>query len=577
MPINFGASVRRLLRNAGTGGTGSDKLDALPTDESYLNSFKSGSAEPFFQDFTPDTLIRDAIDDINEVLGLLIPAQPPLFPGGQSLNLSTQNTRNLAQGAPSNGNSATAGNLYDTVYTNTVSQLGVISGSGPGDMGRLTLEVNSISVQTFNLTGDENNNIVPSANANNKFEIFDNKAYPSEDQPFWQEFGIENIRADIVQGLNNIKMKHDPTDSPETNASADVVYDDLSVPQPTVVIDSVLTSGTTVTYSGIPQARSGTSVEITFTGTDTVGITYVQDVCVASGDRLNQTTYQYSGTSPTSLTSNVPVTSSHLDTHTVTQTVQNDPGMVVPKIRLYNSRGSRQESATVTIPSMGNIDNSSVKQGHIIADRIPIYETKSSSPRFEASASYDPSEQYPTASSPGNFATLPMTQNLSSGVYKSLAVNYAGQVKFSSGSQEDYSSDLLGGPDYSQKSSTQYFPVSFTEVKQANVAIDFRGKITDLYVGVHHSDDNKFYWVNSEPYDPSYQARQTGFVATTTQQEFPKVNFHNGGKYLQFSFANAQDHGGMSFGTGNQTITFVFVMNDGDYLEYFKIYETLSE
>jgi len=46
---------------------------------------------------------------------------------------------------------------------------------------------------------------------------------------------------------------------------------------------------------------------------------------------------------------------------------------------------------------------------------------------------------------------------------------------------------------------------------------------------------------------------------------------------LQFSFANAQSHGGMSFETGNQTVTFLFVMNSGDYLDYLKIYETLGE
>lgn len=571
MPINLSPSVRRLLRSSGGGG--SEKLESLRNGETYDDNYPGSDKEPFL-DLTENTYINEAIDDINEVLGMLIPAEPPRFPNSQQISFSN-NKHYLCQGAPINDASITAqpGDVIVTQDDPSNDRLvsnNAISGVGPGDTGTMAIFINGVEQTRKDFSSAFETGV--QTGASGSFNISDNSSYEN----FWQTFDVSEVTiTNMLQGVNSILLKHSGSGIVEESVSAEVVFDDLSAPQPTVAINDVTATGTTVIYSGIPQARSGTSVEITFEGTDTTGITYVQNVCVASGDRLNQTTYQYSG--PNSLNTTVPVTSSDLGIKTVTQTVQNDPGMVVPKITLYNSRGSRQESATVTLPSMGNIDNSSVKQGHIIADRIPIYENKSSLPRFEASASYDPSEQYPTASSPGNFVTLPMTESLAVDPYKSLAVNYAGQVKFASGSQADYSSDLLGGIDYSQKSSTQYFSVSYTGDKYSNVSLDFSGQVTDLYVGVYHGDSNKHYWVTSDNFSPAPGYEFTGFNAELTPTGFPKGVDHDGGEYLQFSFANAQSHGGMSFETGNQTVTFLFVMNSGDHLDYLKIYETLGE
>jgi len=571
MPINLSPSVRRLLRSSGGG---SEKLESLRNGETYTDNYPGSDKEPFL-DLTENTYINEAIDDINEVLGMLIPAEPPRFPNSQQISFSN-NKHYLCQGAPINDVSITAqpGDLIVTQDDPSNDRLvsnNIISGVGPGDIGTMAIFINGVEQTRKDFSSARETGV--QTGTSGSFNISDNSPYEN----FWQTFDVSEVTiTNMLQGVNSILLKHSGSGIVEESVSAEVVFDDLSAPQPTVVIKDVTATGTTVTYSGIPQARSGTSVGITFEGTDTTGITYVQNVCVASADqdRLNQTTYQYSG--PNSLNTTVPVTSSDLGIKTVTQTVQNDPGMVVPKIRLYNSRGSRQESATVTLPSMGNIDDSSVKQDHIIADRIPIYETISSPPRFEASASYDPSEQYPTASSPANFVTLPMTESLAVDPYKSLAVNYAGQVKFS---QADYSSDLLGGTgtDYSQKSSTQYFPVSYTGVKNSNVSIDFRGEITYLYVGVYHGDSNKHYWVNPQNYSSRPEDRLTGFNALTRPAGFPTASFYGGGEYLQFSFANAMTHEGMSFETENQTVTFLFVMNDGDYIEYLKIYETTGE
>lgn len=530
MPINFGASVRRLLRNAGTGGTGSDKLDALPTDGSYLNTFKSGSADPFFQDFTPDTLIRDAIDDINEVLGLLIPAQPPLFPNGQSLNLSTENNRNLAQGAPSNSNSATAGNLYDTVYTNTVSQSGQITEVGPGDQGILTLEVNGSTVEVFTLTGDANNSSVPSANANNKFEIFDNQAYPSEDQPFWQEFSIRNIRADIVQGLNNIKMKHDPTDSPETNVSANVVYDDLTPANPSVNIENLTTSATPTVYGGIPHLKSGDTVNISISGSGTSGITYRNsNFCQIAGTNANSKTVTYE-----TLYGSIPATGSDLGIVSNSFTVGTNPGEVTPTVTLRNSRGNTTDTWSGNkIVSVGNTSNTSVRKNNIISDKIFLYANRSepTTNRTDVSSSYDPQSNYPTGSTPESFLGLDRTQTLVTGPYDEVAVNVAGEVI---PDQKDYSSGyLVPGPDYSGKPAVQYFSVSFDMPANANVSMRYKGKISSLNIGADYVGLTKD-WLNTDTFS---QGNSSSFVSEVAS-DFP-LQDTSGNTFYQFSFQNA--------------------------------------
>ena len=557
MPINFGASVRRLLRTAG-GGTGSEKLNDLPTDGDYLDAFKSGSADPFFQDFTPDTLIRDAIDDINEVLGLLIPAQPPLFPGGQSLNLSTQNNRHLAQGAPFNGNSATVGSqeTYLTVYTNTVSQSGVISGSGPGDLGVLTLEVNSSPVETFNLTGDANNSFKPNENANNRFEIFDNKAYPSEEQPFWQEFSVRNIRADIVQGLNNIKMKHNPTDSPETNASANVVYDDLTPLNPSVNIENLTTSATPTVYGGIPHLKSGDTVNISISGSGTSGITYVNnDFCEIFGTNVQAIDRTYEA-----LYGSTPVTGSDLGIVSTSFTVGANPGVVVPKVKLHNSRGNTTDTWSGNkIISVGNTSDNSVRENNIISDKIFLYANRSepTTNRTDVSSSYDPQSNYPTGSTPESFVGLDPVTELTGPVYDEVAVNVAGEVI---PDKENYSSGyLVPGPDYGEKPSVQYFSVSFETLRHTNVSMRYKGKISQLNIGVEYRGTSA--WLDTNPYSDNAGSVSSYAPGDSGINTFPTQD-NNGNTYYQFTLENANLPGFVPT-SPNMKVVYVFKLDAG--------------
>ena len=126
-----------------------DQVIGTPTG----GSFRAGAYTPTVHDFT-----KDSIDELNYILGKLVPTQPNTF-AGESLTLTgTAGVARLCQGfTPVNNTGGsltpTAGTLY-TRNTDSTITTNYLTEFGPGDSGTVTGFVNSTSVgsRTMNIS-----------------------------------------------------------------------------------------------------------------------------------------------------------------------------------------------------------------------------------------------------------------------------------------------------------------------------------------------------------------------------------------------------------------------------------------
>ena len=126
-----------------------DQVIGTPTG----GSFRAGAYEPDVNEFT-----KDSIDELNYILGKLVPTQPDGI-GGEALTLTgTAGVARLCQGfTPVNNTGGsltpTAGTLY-TRNTDSTITTNYLTEYGPGDSGTVTGFVNSTSVgsRTMNIS-----------------------------------------------------------------------------------------------------------------------------------------------------------------------------------------------------------------------------------------------------------------------------------------------------------------------------------------------------------------------------------------------------------------------------------------
>ena len=123
-----------------------DQVIGTPT----AGSFRSGAYLPTVHDLT-----KDSIDELNYILGKLVPTQPTTI-NGQSLTLTgTAGVARLSAGfAPVNSTGGSLTPAAGTQYTrNTDSTISTnyLTEFGPGDSGTVTGFVNSVGVGTTTL------------------------------------------------------------------------------------------------------------------------------------------------------------------------------------------------------------------------------------------------------------------------------------------------------------------------------------------------------------------------------------------------------------------------------------------
>ena len=283
--VGIGTTVALLTPWVENFGGGSINYNGIVTATTYhgnqvigtpAGGFKSGAFTISDTDHT-----KDSINELNFILGKLVPAAPTTFNG---LNLSIQTnggTPRLCAGfTPTNntgGSAPSAGTQYARNTDSTVST-GTINDVGPGDNGTVTGFVNAANVGNITLTTNVDNG------TNGALVISDNKdaSLSTRDSgitaAFYQVYDVRLLNAASPDGFNKAFLTHGSATTNEV-----FWYEDPStVSAPVISYSSVTTPASqTVAYSsGI--AHYTESANNTFT--------YVATVTNASGDMYTSST-----------------------------------------------------------------------------------------------------------------------------------------------------------------------------------------------------------------------------------------------------------------------------------------------
>ena len=239
--------------------------------------FKSGA---FTRNNTDHT--KDLINELNFILGKLIPPAPTTF-NGLALSIQTNGgTRRLCAGfTPTNntgGSAPVAGQQYARNTDSTVST-GTINDVGPGDNGTVIGFVNATNVGSITMTTNVDNG------TNGALVISDNKDASLStrdadiDAEFYQVYDVRLLNAASPDGFNKAHINHGSANTQDT-----FWYEDPSTVGAPIISFSSITepSSPTLSYSsGIAHLTE--SSNNTFT--------YVLTVTNASGDMYTNNTF----------------------------------------------------------------------------------------------------------------------------------------------------------------------------------------------------------------------------------------------------------------------------------------------
>jgi len=284
--VGIGTTVALLTPWIENFGGGSIVYNGIVTATSYhgnqvigtpAGGFKSGAFTISNTDHT-----KDSINELNFILGKLVPPAPTTF-NGLSLSLTgTAGNGRLCQGfTPTNntgGSAPSAGTQY-TRNTDSTITTNYINDVGPGDNGTVTGFVNAVGVGTTTLDTGTNNA------TSGAVQIADNKDASLStrdsgiDAEFYQVYDVRLVNAASPDGYNLAKLTHG---SATTNSV--YWYEDPS----TVSAPVISFSGVTVPSSPTVAYSSGIAH---YTQASANTFTYVLTVTNASGDMYTKNTF----------------------------------------------------------------------------------------------------------------------------------------------------------------------------------------------------------------------------------------------------------------------------------------------
>ena len=284
--VGIGTTVALLTPWIENFGGGSIVYNGIVTATTYhgnqvigtpAGGFKSGAFTINNTDHT-----KDSINELNFILGKLVPPAPTTFNGLALTLTGTAGVGRLCQGfTPTNntgGSAPSAGTQY-TRNTDSTITTNYINDVGPGDNGTGTGFVNAVGVGTITMDTNVNNG------TNGAVQIADNKDASLStrdadiDAEFYQVYDVRLINAASPDGYNKAFLTHG-------SATTDEVFwyeDGSTVGSPSISFGTV-TEPSSPSYnysSGIPP----------YTQASANNFTYVMTVTNASGEMYSNNTF----------------------------------------------------------------------------------------------------------------------------------------------------------------------------------------------------------------------------------------------------------------------------------------------
>ncbi len=286
--VGIGTTVALLTPWIENYGGGSINYNGIVTATTYhgnqiigtpAGGFKSGAFTISNTDHT-----KDSINELNFILGKLVPSAPTTF-NGLSLSLTgTAGNGRLCQGfTPTNntgGSAPSAGTQY-TRNTDSTITTNYINDVGPGDNGTITGFVNAVGVGTTTLDTGTNNATSGAVQINDNKDAANSTRDSGITAEFYQVYDVRLINAASPDGYNLAKLTHG-------SATTNSVYwyeDPSTVSAPVISFSGVTTpssSSHNVAFSsGVPH----------YTQNAANTFTYVLTVTNASGDMYSSNTF----------------------------------------------------------------------------------------------------------------------------------------------------------------------------------------------------------------------------------------------------------------------------------------------
>lgn len=238
-------------------------LDAFTGNNIQLGANISPSLSSNAVILTTTTTVTDAVAQLNFVLGKLVPASPPNFPGSSTLTLSTSTSTGRITNFTQTDNSGW-GNLSVAAGTSVTATrvgtyaAGTITSVGPGDSGTVTAYFNGRSAgSTAMSTGSQNgtySNLVIASDQDY------HNVVSSVTAGFWESFNASLTGTSVPAGWNRANIVHSGTGATNTITW---YYDSSSPGTPTFSNTSIALNSNTVIYSStIPHFTSSATFTI---------------------------------------------------------------------------------------------------------------------------------------------------------------------------------------------------------------------------------------------------------------------------------------------------------------------------
>ena len=480
--INSSLEVGDIYVTAGT------NVNGIVTASSFVGNqvigtpaggFKSGAFTINDTDHT-----KDSINELNFILGKLVPNAPDTF-NGLSLSLTgTEGTAYLCQGfTPTNntgGSAPTAGSAY-TRNTDSTITTNYINDVGPGDSGTVTGFVNASNVGSISLNTNINDG------TSTALQIVDNKDASESTRntgitsQFYQVYDVRLVNASSPDGYNKAFLTHGSATSGEV-----FWYEDPSTVSAPIISFSAVTSPSspTLSYSsGVPHYTESTNNNFT----------YVVTVENASGDMYSYTNYKLlnsdgqttgftnaghkfynnfaGGTHPPARNFGVGTGVTTLITNTpnnIHNTITSGHFSSYDAVTPYGSHNNQAVSFSTNVNLMGTTATTSqIDEDNILISSLGT--GSGNSTRVKAGSSGDtPSPSY-TAWVASNFAST-YEAIVRGGVLRHDETNYS-------------TGYLPAGPDYrAGRSGAQYFQVEMIRSNVSEFSISYTGSAAGCFV-----------------------------------------------------------------------------------------------
>lgn len=454
-----------------------------------LGSNSSGALSSNAVSLTSESTVTNSIAQLNEVLGKLVPASPPAFPGSGTLTLSTATSSGKMCNFSQTDNSGWA-NL-SVVAGTTVSAARVstyatstISSVGPGDSGTVTGYLNGSNVGGVLLTGSSSGTYSNLIIANN--QDYHNVS-SSVAAGFWYSFDARLSGSSVPAGWNRANIYHSGSGA---GTNTITWYYDSSTPgTPTFSNTSISLTANNVSYSStVPHLTTSAQFTIKGNVAKLSGDTYPSAVSSGASTLV-------SGTAGGALSAPTAVT-------------YTSAGVTVPLSRnLYVSSGTAYFETTSNIisgfgssasgPSLSvNNNYATGSSGAVVVSGTPtiLYKTGTSNNIEETSIPINAS----VGSGSGSGSRIVNPGSGDTPVYTASATAFNSQTStlqtydatvvaaVLKHDQTNYSSGYLPiGPDLSTgRSSAQYFTFKFVRSSVSKFDIKYTGTIAGLWVAL---------------------------------------------------------------------------------------------